>query len=111
MDPNLKQPYTQSWNLGIQRQLGESRALEIRYVGNRTQRQWMAVDTNEVNIFENGFLTQFKGAQNNLAINNASGVAKFQGSFANNGLAGQQALPVFDAAFAGEAAGADGKLR
>jgi len=31
-------------------------------------------------------------------------------SFANNGLPGQAAVPLFDAAFAGESAGADGKL-
>jgi len=110
IDPNLKQPYTQSWNLGIQRQLGESRALEVRYIGNRTQRQWIAIDTNEINIFENGFLTQFKAAQSNLAINNGSGNPALQGSFANNGLPGQQALPIFNAAFAGEAAGADGNF-
>ena len=108
IDPNLKQPYTQSWNFGIQRQLGESRALELRYVGNRTLRQWVALDTNEINIFENGFLTQFKAAQQNLAANNASGNPNYQGSFANHGLAGQQALPIFEAAFAGEAAGTDG---
>jgi hypothetical protein len=108
IDPNLRQPYTQSWNLGIQRQLGESRAIEIRYVGNRTLRQWLAVDTNEINVFENGFLNQFKAAQNNLAINNASGNANYQGSFAYHGLAGQQQLPIFNAAFAGEPAGADG---
>ncbi|HUK24450.1 MAG TPA: carboxypeptidase-like regulatory domain-containing protein [Terriglobales bacterium] len=108
IDSNLKQPYTQSWNFGIQRQLGESRALEIRYVGNRSLRQWISVDTNEVNIFENGFLTQFKAAQGNLAINNASGNPNFQGSFADNNLPGQQAIPIFAAAFSGEAAGADG---
>lgn len=108
IDPHLKQPYTQSWNVGVQRQLGKSRALEVRYVGNRTQRQWMAVDTNEVNIFENGFLTQFKAAQANLAANNGSGNAAFAGSFANHGLPGQSATPIFDAAFAGESSGADG---
>jgi len=110
MDPNLKQPYTHSWNLGIQRQIGQTGALEIRYVGNRTLRQWMSVDPNEVNIFENGFLTQFKTAQQNLAANNSSPNTNFHGSFANHGLAGQQATPIFDAAFAGEAAGADGAL-
>ena len=61
-----------------------------------------------MNIFENGFLAQFKAAQNNLNINNASGNASFQGSFANHGLPGQQPLPIFNAAFAGEPAGADG---
>ncbi len=53
---------------------------------------------NEVNIYENGFLSQFQAAQKNLAINNANGRA---GSFANNGLAGQAATPIFNAAFAG----------
>src|SRR4029077_15986072 len=101
---DIQQPYTESWNLGIQRQLGESRALELRYVGSRTLRQWITVNPNEVNIFENGFLSQFKAAQQNLAINAANGIT----SFANNGFAGQQALPIFDAAFAGEASGGAG---
>lgn len=111
IDPNIKQPYSESWNLGIQRQLGNSRALEIRYVGNRTLRQWMYQDINEVNIFQSGpygVLTNVKSAQQNLAINNASGNANYQGSFANHGLPGQQATPLFDAAFAGEAVGTDG---
>jgi hypothetical protein len=104
INPNIQQPYTESWNLGIQRQLGESRALEIRYVGNRTLRQWMYEDINEVNIFQSGpfgVLTNVKAAQTNLAINNASNNPNYQGSFANHGLPGQQATPLFDAAFAG----------
>jgi Carboxypeptidase regulatory-like domain len=113
IDPNIKQPYTESWNLGIQRQLGENRALEIRYVGNRTLRQWMYEDINEVNIFQSGpfgVLTNVKAAQSNLAINNASGNPNLAGSFANHNITGQQATPLFDAAFAGEGVGADGKL-
>lgn len=113
MDPNIKQPYTESWNIGIQRGLGETRALEIRYVGNRSLRQWMYEDINEVNIFQPGaygVLTNFKAAQANLAANNASGNPNYQGSFANHGLPGQLPTPLFDAAFAGETAGADGSL-
>ncbi len=113
IDPKIKQPYSESWNFGIQRQLGNTRALEIRYVGNRTLRQWMYQDINEVNIFQSGqygVLTNVKAAQQNLAINNASGVAAYQGSYASHGLAGQQATPLFDSAFAGEANGADGSL-
>ena len=101
---NIQQPYTQSWNLGIQRQLGESRALEVRYIGSLTQRQWIPIPTDEVNIFENGFLKQFKAAQQNLNINKVHGIT----SFANNGYAGQQATPLFDAAFAGETSGGTG---
>jgi len=104
LEAKIKQPYTESWNLGIQRQLGPSRALELRYVGSRTLRQWISTNTNEVNIFENGFLSQFKIAQQNLAINQANGIT----SFANNGLAGQQTAKVFDDAFAGEASGGTG---
>ena len=113
IDPHIKQPYSESWNVGIQRQLGESRALEVRYVGNRVLRQWMYQDINEVNIFQPGafgVLTNVKAAQANLAANNSSGNANYAGSFANHGLAGQQATPLFDAAFAGEPAGADGSF-
>ena len=100
---NIQQPYTQSWNLGIQRALGDTRALEIRYIGSRTLRQWIQTDPNEVNIFENGFLTQFKQAQANLAANNASGNPNYAGNFANHHLPGQGALPIFAAAFVGGA--------
>ncbi len=113
MDQHIKQPYTMSWNVGIQRQLGRSQALEVRYVGNRTLRQWMYQDVNEVNIFQKGnygVLTNVKSAMTNLAANNASGNPNFQGSYANHGLPGQQATPLFDAAFAGEGTGADGSF-
>ncbi len=104
MNYNIAQPYTQAWNVGIQREFGPSRALEVRYNGNRTRHQWISLNTNEVNIFENHFLDQFKTAQHNLAINQQHGVT----SFANNGYPGQQSMPVFDAAFAGESSGGAG---
>jgi hypothetical protein len=101
IDPHIKQPYSEAWNFGIQRQVGNSRAIEIRYNGNRTVHQWISVNPNEVNIFENGFLNEFKDAQTNLALNGGT-------SFANNGIPGQKPLPTFDAAFAGESpTGAD----
>ncbi len=73
---HIRQPYTQSWNFGIQRELGPSRAIEIRYNGNRTVHQWLAVDVNEVNIFENHFLEEFQHAQENLALNGGTSFAK-----------------------------------
>jgi len=100
IDPHIKQPYNESWNFGIERQFGHS-ALEIRYNGNRSLHQWISIDPNEVNIFENGFLTEFKNAQANYKANHQAGYE----SFANNGLAGQSKLPIFDAAFAGEGSG------
>ncbi len=56
---------------------------------------WHTYNLNEVNIFENGFLQEFKNAQQNLAINVANGGT----GFANQNLPGQVALPIFDAAF------------
>jgi len=104
MNPNIAQPYTESWNIGIQRALDSSRVLEVRYNGSRTRNQWLARNTNEVNVFENGFLNQFKIAQQNLKINQQNGV----NSFAYNGYSGQQKTPIFDAAFAGEGSGGSG---
>src|SRR5262249_45966015 len=37
MPDNIKQPYTSAWNIGIQRDLGGNRAIEVRYNGNRTR--------------------------------------------------------------------------
>ena len=48
-----------------------------------------------MNIFENGFLDEFRHAQRNLEINVANG----RTGFANTGLPGQFALPIFEAAF------------
>ena len=74
MPDDIRQPYASSWTVGIQRDLGGQRAIEVRYNGNRTRQQWLAHNINEVNIFENGFLDEFKNAQRNLAINAAAGV-------------------------------------
>jgi hypothetical protein len=96
MNPNIKQPYVEQRNFGIQRQLGSGSALEVRYVGNLALHTWFSENLNEVDIANNGFLQEFQNAQNNLAINQANGKGT---SFANNGLPGQSALPIFAAAF------------
>ncbi len=96
MNPNIRQPYVEQWNFGIQREVAPGTALEVRYVGNLAMHMWMSYNLNEVNIFENGFLNEFVNAQNNLKINQANGKGN---SFANNGLPGQSPLPIFTAAF------------
>ncbi len=85
-NPNIRSPYVEEFNVGIQRQIGQSSALEARYVGNLSMHIWDAYNINEVNIFENGFLKEFQNAQSNLSINVANGKGN---TFANNGLAGQ----------------------
>ena len=37
MTDDIRQPYASSWTVGIQRDLGGQRALEVRYNGNRTR--------------------------------------------------------------------------
>lgn len=91
LNKNLAQPYSESWNFGIQRSLGPSLALEVRYNGNRTIHQWINVDPNEVNIFENGFLAEFKNAQKNLAAGGGDNFSSSHGT----------PTPTFDAAFGG----------
>ncbi|HYP00778.1 MAG TPA: carboxypeptidase regulatory-like domain-containing protein [Pyrinomonadaceae bacterium] len=68
IDPDLKTPYVQQWNIGIQREIFRDTAFEIRYVGNRGIKLTRAIDTNQTIIRENGFLQDFLRAQQNLAL-------------------------------------------
>jgi Carboxypeptidase regulatory-like domain len=109
-DPSIKTPYSQSWTFGIQRELGKDTALELRYVGARNLRGWTTYDLNEVNIVENGFLNEFRNAQNNLAIFKAANPNCGQTgqpacSFAFRGLPGQSPLPIYLAYFQGAPGG------
>ena len=56
-------PYVESWNIGWQRALSRDMAFELRYVGNRNKLAWTTENWNTHNIFENGFLDEFKVAQ------------------------------------------------
>ena len=68
-DPNIQTPWTQSWSIGLQRALTRDMVVEVRYVGNKNERAWTEEDWNAVNIFENGWLEEFKLAQHNLRAN------------------------------------------
>ena len=112
-DPTLRAPYTINWNLGFQRELWGNTVLEARYVGNQSHLAWRTSNLNEINIFENGFLNEFKSAQSNLAICQANaalcraaqgaagipGAQQSTNNFANWGLPGQVPLPIFTTAF------------
>lgn len=102
-DPTLRAPYTINYTFGIQRELWRNTVLEARYVGNQAHMVWRTSNLNEVDIFNNGFLQEFKNAQQNLIIHQTVGQCGQPGkpacSFANSGLSGQVALPIFNAAF------------
>jgi hypothetical protein len=92
-DPKLQMGYTQSWSFGIQRELSKDMAFEVRYVGNHGTKLWRQLNVNEVNIFENGFLNEFKIAQENLRL------ARIANPSSNNfgqqtGVAGTRAIPI-----------------
>jgi hypothetical protein len=72
-NPNLKLGYVQSWTIGLQREINKDTVVEVRYVANRAVKQWQQYNLNEINIIENGFLSEFKLAQANLQANIAAG--------------------------------------
>jgi len=105
--PNLRPGYVQSWNFSVQREIRRNTVLDVRYVGNHGTSLWRRFNLNEVNIIENGFLDEFKVAQNNLAIarvadSRCAGGRLSAGctvNFGNQGLPGQKNLPIISTAW------------
>jgi hypothetical protein len=77
VDPNLRTPYVQQWNLSVQREIGWNTSLTISYVGNKGTKLYRAIDLNQVAIKDNGFLQAFNTVRQNgfqgLAANPAGG--------------------------------------
>jgi hypothetical protein len=96
INPNIKPEYVESWNFGFQRSLDRNTVVEVRYVGNHGVGLWRTVNLNEPNIYENGFLTQFQAAQNNLNI--ARQTTPTSTNFSNQGLPGQVNVPILTTA-------------
>jgi hypothetical protein len=65
IDPNLQTPRVDEFNFGIQREFGAN-ALEIRYVGSRSDNLWRGLDLNQFDITNNGFAADFLRARGNL---------------------------------------------
>jgi hypothetical protein len=91
-DPNIQLTYSSSMSVGLQRSLSKDMAVEVRYVGTRNNNGWTTENYNEVNIFENGFLDEFKLAQENLRANIAAGRGN---TFAFTGVPGTSPLPIY----------------
>lgn len=71
-DPKLKTGNVTSYSFGYQRELDRDTVVELRYVGNRGKDLWRQHNINELNVLENGMLSEFKLAQQNLAYNIAN---------------------------------------
>ncbi len=107
---DLATPYVIEWNLAIQREIGKRVTVEARYIGNHSVKLIRSNDINEINLLDSPYtnstgqsvaniLTEFKNAQNNLAICRASNPSC--ANFSNAGLAGQVPLPILQALFSG----------
>ena len=92
-DPEIALPYVQSWSAGIQRSLGADSAIEVRYVGNQNTKAWNTENWNERVLFENGFFSEFRKAQANLAANIAAGKGASFAYFAD--VPGSSPLPIY----------------
>jgi len=65
IDPNLKPPYVEQWNLSIQRDIGWNTSLTISYVGNHGVGLFRAIDLNQLNFNAGGFFNDFQAARAN----------------------------------------------
>jgi len=65
VDPNLRTPYVQQWNLSIQREIGWNSSVTVSYVGNKGSKLYRAIDLNQVQINGNGFLPAFNSIRQN----------------------------------------------
>ncbi len=108
VNPDLRMPYVQDWNIRFQREIARGTVLGVSYVGNKGTHIYHYQNVNETNTLENGFSKEFVAAQNNLAIANGLSVAQMTAqpyvslktqNFANQGLPGQVALPIMQTAF------------
>ena len=67
-DPDMTTPHVRQWNVGVQYQLLDDTAVEVRYVGNRGTDLTRAIDLNQV-LLPEAFVEDFRRAQRNLAAN------------------------------------------
>jgi len=99
IDPNIATPFVHEYSFGIQREIGFDTAIEIRYVGTRSNNLLRGTDYNQVIINENGFLTDFNRARGNLLGCQAFFAALNQpcptGAGFNSSVPGSQQLTVF----------------
>lgn len=98
-DPNLQVPFARTWSIGYQRAVSRNTAIEVRYVGAHNYDGWTAYNYNEINIIENGFLNEFKLAQQNLQANIAAGRGNTFKYFGSG--TGTSPLPIYLAFFNG----------
>lgn len=101
VDPKFQVPRVWEYNIGVQREIGYQMAIELRYVGSRSNQLVRTIDYNQIDVTNNGFLADFLRAQNNCRLQGATlpgtGDPLFRCTNAsfNNAIPGSQPLTVF----------------
>ncbi|HEY8562223.1 MAG TPA: TonB-dependent receptor [Pyrinomonadaceae bacterium] len=74
IDPNIETQQTMEYNIGIQREIGFDTAIEIRYVGGRSNSLVRGYDINQYNLNAAGgaFFQDFLNARNNCRAQGAT---------------------------------------
>ncbi|HQR38745.1 MAG TPA: carboxypeptidase-like regulatory domain-containing protein [Blastocatellia bacterium] len=99
IDPTLKTPYYQQWNVGLERELGWDTAVGVHYVGNRGRDLLSNINYNNIDVLSNGFAADVSQAQRNgYLAQSVNGV--FDPRY-NPNIRGSQPLPVFASLQAG----------
>jgi hypothetical protein len=99
VDPNLRTPYVQQWNLSVQREIGWDTSLTVSYIGNKGTKLYRAIDLNQINInsaiSSDSFLNDFINARRNGFLALADPTVGFFDPSYNKNIAGSQPIPIF----------------
>ncbi len=102
VNPNIQVQRNDEFNFGIQREIGHRTAIEIRYVGGRSNNMVRGIDLNQLNINANNFLRDFNIARNNCRLQGATitgtgdPLLRCTDASFNPAIAGSQPLPAFN---------------
>ncbi len=59
VDPDFRAPKTNQWGIDIQRDIGKNIVVDVAYIGRRASGLFGAYNIGQVDIFRNGFLTEY----------------------------------------------------
>jgi hypothetical protein len=59
VDPDFQSPLTNQWSLNIQRDLGKNLLVDVAYIGRKANHLFGAYNIGQVDIFNNGFLSEY----------------------------------------------------
>jgi hypothetical protein len=114
IDPNLKPPQVQQWNLSIQRDIGWNTSLQVSYVGNHGVGLFRATDLNQLNFNAKAvcanvttpcptdtFFQEFQQARAAGFASQAAGNGFLPASGCKGGVTSPTCLPIFFNLFGG----------